>query len=108
MRAYTAHDTDFLDLHMSEDYVGTFPDETVHDKKSEIAAVASGTVTITEMEPREMTVRVYGNAAVVTGRSSVVARIDTQQMNADLRFTDLWIKQDERWRAVASQVTRIE
>jgi hypothetical protein len=42
MEAYTRRDTAFLDLHMSDDYVGTFPDGTVHDKKSEIEAVASG------------------------------------------------------------------
>lgn len=107
MEAYTRRDTAFLDRHMSDDYVGTFPDGTVHDKKSEIEAVASGAIEIMEMTPREMTVRVYGNAAVITGQSSVKARVGGQDMRAELRFTDVWIKRGDRWQAVASQVTRI-
>ena len=108
MDAYTKRDTAFLEHHMSDDYVGTFPDGTVHDKKSEIQAVASGAVSITQMEPREMNVRVYGNAAVITGQSSVKATVDGREMAAELRFMDAWIQRDGRWQAVASQVTRIE
>ena len=108
MEAYTERDTAFLNRYLSDDYVGTFPDGTVHDKKSEIEAVTSGAVAIAEMKPREMTVRVYDNAAVITGQSSVKARVEGQNMSAELRFTDVWIKRGEQWQAVASQVTRIE
>lgn len=108
MEAYTKGDTAFLDRHMSDDYVGTFPDGTVHDKRSEIEAVESGAIAITEMAPTEMTVRVYGNAAVITGQSAVKARVGGQDMSADLRFTDVWVEREGRWQAVASQVTRIE
>jgi ketosteroid isomerase-like protein len=108
MEAYTNRDTEFLDRYLSEDYVGTFPDGTVHDKRSEIEAVTSGAVVITKMEPREMTVRVYDHAAVITGQSSVEASIDGRNMSTELRFTDVWIKHGNQWQAVASQVTRIE
>jgi ketosteroid isomerase-like protein len=108
MQAYTKRDTAFLERYMSDDYVGTFPDGTVRDKKSEIEAVASGAVSITQMEPSEMRVRVYDNAAVITGQSSVTATVDSQDMAAELRFTDVWIRRGNQWQAVASQVTRIE
>jgi ketosteroid isomerase-like protein len=107
MEAYTKRDTAFLDLHMSDDYVGTFPDGTIHDKKSEIEAVASGAIAITEMTSSEMTVRVYDNAAVITGQSSVKARVGGQDRSAELRFTGVWIKRADRWQAVARLVTRI-
>lgn len=108
MEAYTKRDVAFLRSYMSDDYVGTFPDGSVRDKKSEIGAIASGAVSITQMEPREMIVRVYDSAAVITGRSSVKATVDGQDIAAELRFTDVWIKRDDQWQAVASQVTRIE
>ncbi len=108
MDAYTKRDVAFLDQYMSEDYVGTFPDGTVHDKKSEIEAVRSGAVTITQMTPREMKVRVYRDAAVITGQSTIEATVKGQEMSDEFRFTDVWIKLDEHWRAVASQVTRID
>jgi ketosteroid isomerase-like protein len=108
MEAYTKRDTAFLNRYLSDDYVGTFPDGTVHDKKSEIEAVTSGAVAIAQMQPGEMTVRVYDNAAVITGQSSVKARVEGQDMSAELRFTDVWVKRGNQWQAVASQVTRIE
>lgn len=110
METYTKRDTAFLERYMSDDYVGTFPDGTVHDKKSEIEAVKSGAVAITEMEPKEMNVRVYNNntTAVITGQSRIKANVDGKDMSADFRFTDVWVKFGENWRAVTSQVTRIE
>jgi ketosteroid isomerase-like protein len=108
MEAYTKRDIAFLNRHMSDDYVGTFPDGSVHDKHGEIEAVASGAVAITQMIPSEMNVRVYDNAAVITGQSSVKATVNGQEMATELRFTDVWIRRDNQWQAVASQVTRIE
>jgi len=107
MRAYAARDTAFLDRYMSDDYVGTFPDGTVHDKRSEIAAVESGAVAITAMDPLEMTARIYGDAAVLTGTSRIQARVGGEDVGGEFRFTDVWIRSDGDWRAVASQVTRI-
>lgn len=108
MRAYSCGDLDFLERHMADDYVGTFPDGTVHDKRSEIEAVRAGRVKITEMEPLEMNVSIYNNdAAVLTGRSRIKAVVEGQAMSADFRFTDVWIAREGRWQAVASQVTRI-
>jgi ketosteroid isomerase-like protein len=108
MEAYTTGDIAFLEAHMAEDYVSTFPDGTVHDKRSEIAAVQTGEVNITKMEPKEMLVRVYDATAVCTGRSAITAVVDGRLLSADFRFTDVWVANEGRWQAVSSQVTRIE
>src|SRR5262245_25481304 len=91
MQAYVDGDLDFLERHMSSDYIGTFPEGTVHDKRSEIESVQSGAVKIAEMVPKEMTVRVYGETAVITGRSHIQATVRGQSMSADFRFIDVWI-----------------
>ena len=108
MDAYTKRDTVFLNLCMSEDYVGIYPDGTVHNKKSEIQGVTSGAITVTSMEPKGMTVRLYGDAAIASGQSSVKVRVNSQDISADLRFTSVWAKSGNQWQAVAHQVTRIE
>ena len=59
------------------------------------------------MKPREMKVRIYGEAAVIIGRSTIRAKVKGQDVSGEDRFTDVWIKSSDRWRAVASQVTRI-
>ena len=67
MESYVKRDTAFLERYLSDDYISTFPDGTVLDKKGEIESVKSGAVALTEMKPSEMKVRIYGQAAVITG-----------------------------------------
>src|SRR5688572_15058521 len=107
MRSYVKRDTAFLKQYLAEDYVGTFPNGTVLDKRGEIAALESGAVVITDMRPSEMKVQLYGEAAVITGRSAIEALVNGAAESGEYRFTDVWIKQGARWQAVASQVTRI-
>jgi ketosteroid isomerase-like protein len=107
MQSYVNRDTGFLERYLADDYVSTFPDGAVLDKKGEIAALASGAVALTAMIPREMTVRMYGDAAVITGQSSIQATVNGEEVSGDFRFTDIWVRQSDRWLAVASQVTRI-
>jgi ketosteroid isomerase-like protein len=107
MEAYVKRDADFLERYLSDDYTGTYPDGTVLDKKGEIESVKSGAVVLTEMKPREMRVRTYADAAVITGRSTINAKLNGQDVSGEYRFTDVWVKRGDRWQAVASQVTRI-
>jgi ketosteroid isomerase-like protein len=107
MQAYVDRDVAFLEGHVADEYVATFPDGTVIDKKGEIDALASGAFTLTEMHAREMTVRVYGDAAIITGQSTIKATVKGRDERGEFRFTDVWVRQADRWVAVASQVTRI-
>ena len=107
MEAYVRRDTAFLEQYLADDYVSTFPDGTVLDKQGEIESLKSGDIALTEMTPSEMNVRTYDGAAVITGRSTIKANVKGEKVSGEYRFTDVWIKQDNRWLAVASQVTRI-
>ena len=107
MEAYVRRNTAFLEQYLADDYVSTFPDGTVLDKQGEIESLKSGDIALTEMTPSEMNVRTYDGAAVITGRSTIKANVKGEKVSGEYRFTDVWIKQDNRWLAVASQVTRI-
>ena len=107
MESYVGRDTAFLEQYLADDYVSTFPDGTVLDKQGEIESLKSGDIALTEMTPSEMNVRTYDGAAVITGRSTIKANVKGKKVSGEYRFTDVWIKQDNHWRAVASQVTRI-
>jgi ketosteroid isomerase-like protein len=104
--SYARCDIAFLERYMSDDYVSTFPDGTVLDKRGEIESVKSGAVAFTEI-PGEMNVRIYGEAAVITGWSTLQAKVKGEDVSGDYRFTHVWVKRSELWQAAASQVTRI-
>lgn len=54
----------------------------------------------------ELSVRAFGDAAVVTGRNVVIAGGATPA-TVTLRFTDVFVRRGGRWQAVASHATRI-
>ena len=55
----------------------------------------------------QLTVRSFGNAAVVTGRTTVVTGGENPQ-TIRLRFTDVYIRTAGRWQVVASHATKLE
>lgn len=107
MESYVRGDIGFLERHLAPDYVSTFPDGSVFDKQGEIDLLRSGAVAMTQMTPSEMTVRLYGETAVITGQSAIKARVKGQEVSGDYRFIDIWVRRNSHWQAVASQVTQI-
>ena len=58
---------------------------------------------IDSLSSDNLVVRAFGDAAVVTGRTTASAGGQT----VTLRFTDVFVRRNGRWQAVASQATRI-
>jgi ketosteroid isomerase-like protein len=52
-------------------------------------------------ETSDLKVRVYGDAAVVTGKLERTRTINGQQQNDHWRFTKMYIRQGGQWRVVA-------
>lgn len=61
---------------------------------------------IAGMTSDELSVRVFGDAAVVTGRTIATTGGATPE-TITLRFTDVFVRRGGRWQAVASQATRL-
>ena len=76
-------------------------------KASLLAALASGKLRYESLVPGDETVRIYADTAVGTGEVAVRAQAGDQKLDATLRFTDVWVQQDGRWRLVAWQSTRV-
>jgi ketosteroid isomerase-like protein len=56
----------------------------------------------------DLAVRIYGDTAVVTGRSSPRGRTAKgEPMRGQYRFIRVWVKNGDRWQVVAFQGTRI-
>jgi hypothetical protein len=55
----------------------------------------------------DITVRLYGTTAVVRGRTVADGMFEGKPVSARIRFTDVFVKRDGRWQAVASQATKL-
>jgi ketosteroid isomerase-like protein len=95
-------DTATLDSIFADTYVDT--DEHSHrsDKQGVLSVLKSGGLKVESIKLSDMQVYVYGEAAVVTGSASQAGNFKGQPLTAAITFTDTFIRQNGKWRAVAS------
>jgi len=95
-------DATALDRIYADDFVGVGPSGTVRTKPQVIADFTSGNLRFQSITTDEVQVRVYGNTAVETGRSTMTGQDKGKDVPRDTRFTRVWINQRGRWRLVAN------
>jgi ketosteroid isomerase-like protein len=100
--ALVKSDTATLDSIFADSYVDT--DEQSHrsDKPAVLSVLKSGDLHLASIKLSDMHVTIYGDAAVVIGTSAQVGNFKGQPLAATIVFTDTFIKQNGKWRAVAS------
>jgi len=91
-----------LDRIYSDYFIGVGPSGTVRTKSQVISDFTSGDLTFKSITTDEVQVRVYGEAAVETGLSTMVGQDKGKTVPRDTRFTRVWVKQKGRWRLVAN------
>lgn len=91
-----------LDRIYADDFIGVGPSGTVRTKAQVISDFTSGDLRFQSITTDDVQVRVYGNAAVETGRSTMNGQDKGKTVPRDTRFTRVWIKQHGRWRLVAN------
>ena len=91
-----------LDRIYADDFIGVGPSGTVRTKAQVISDFTSGDLKFQSITTDEVQVRVYEDAAVETGLSTMVGQDKGKAVPRDTRFTRVWVKQQGRWRLVAN------
>jgi len=91
-----------LDSIFAETYVDTDEHSQRSDKQGVLSVLKSGDLKMTSIKLSEMQVYDYGDAAVVTGSASQAGNFKGQPVAAKIIFTDTFVRQNGKWRAVAS------
>ena len=86
----------------ADDFIGIGPSGTVRTKPQVISDFTSGDLKFQSITTDDVQVRVYGNTAVETGRSTMIGQDKGKAVPRDNRFTRVWIKQHGRWRLVSN------
>jgi ketosteroid isomerase-like protein len=77
--------------------------------KSELLTrVASSTSFLDPYKFDEITIRIFGEAAIVTGRLSGQMRDRDGARDVNQRYMRVYVKRNEGWQAVATQVTKVK
>jgi ketosteroid isomerase-like protein len=80
----------------------------VQSREEVLAEIRNRDPVYSEFRNHSMTARVFGDAAVVQGITTVKGRSGEDAFDIDVRFTDTLIRDKDGWRLVVSHVTAIK
>jgi len=75
------------------------------DKKEALGRVQSGQAKMISMTSSDLKIRLYGNTAVLTGRTDVKATMNGRDNSGAVLFTRVYVRRGGRWESVAYQQT---
>ena len=100
-------DTATLDKQTADDYVLISMTGRMADKSQMLDGFKSGQSKLTSNDLSDLKVRVYGNAAVVTGKADVKGTLGGQDATGQILFTRVYVKKGGHWQSVSFQQTRV-
>ena len=100
--AFMNADVDWYKEHLAEDFVCVESDGSVLNKLQFLSNTMKGPDVI-DYKLHEVDVRVYGNAALIRATGVWIKEEGSMGMS---RYTDVYIKIGNEWKAVSAQITR--
>jgi ketosteroid isomerase-like protein len=96
-----------LDSLMMDDLTFMHPNAVVDTKTQFLNSITSGAVQFTALTDEDLTVRVHGTTGVVAGIVRVQVVASGTPVDIRVRFTELWVKEGDRWRMLLWQATAV-
>ena len=106
--AIAKKDTAALDRLLADDFVGTSPTAHTYTKTQAIQDIKDARYVVDSMELDDVSANVYGTTAVSFTSQEERSKYEGQDTSGHYHFTDVWVKRDGRWQAVASHGTRYD
>ncbi|HEY7764816.1 MAG TPA: nuclear transport factor 2 family protein [Aestuariivirgaceae bacterium] len=105
-RAWVAGDRATIERLIAPDWTTTGPDGTVRTRAQVLAEVFDTHVhRIQQITIDGVEVRLFGEAAVVSGRTHALGEFAGQRYEVWIRFTDVFVRRSGQWQAVASHAS---
>ena len=106
--SYPRRDVSALDRIIAEDWVCIDGAGLVITKRQLLERVRSSTAFFDPYKFDEIVLRMFKDAAIVTGRLSGTKRGNDGTFYLEQRYTRVYVRRNDRWQAVATQVTVVK
>ena len=106
-KAIVAKDRAAIEANMSDDFRQIGGNGEVETKRSFVDDRVAPDLQIDPYTVEEFEVRVYGDAALLTGRMRISGRYQGKPIAGHYRYTDIYVRRDGRWKVVSVQLTRM-
>jgi ketosteroid isomerase-like protein len=100
-QAHIAGDAEALDHLRADDLEVAVPHMAVMTRAEAPGFARSGRMKFLRHETSDLHIRVYGDAAVVTGHLLRTRTLKGSKVSDDWRFTKIYIRQAQQWRVVS-------
>ena len=100
--AYKRGDVATMESLLADDFIITVEDGSTFSKSGYIAHNGDSTLHVEITEMSGLSVRMHGNAAVVTGAYHEKGISKGKPYEYRDRFTDVWMNKNGRWQVIAS------
>jgi ketosteroid isomerase-like protein len=105
-RAWVAGDRAAIERIIAPEWTVTGPDGGISTRADVLRDVfETRTHRIRSLTVDDVRIRVFGDAAVVTGRTRGSGESGNTPYDVEIRFTDMFVRRDGRWQAVASHAS---
>lgn len=106
--AYVKHDALPLERILADEYISVSGNGSSHSKAQAIEGLKADTTTYEYSTPYDLDVRIYGDIAVIIGRTKEKGRTaNGNEFTVEYRWTDVFVKRQGRWQCTAAQVVRV-
>ena len=105
--ALRRNDVKFIDSILADEFIVTYDDGTRGDRATELAFAASFNPKGESSTLDEFIVKEYGNTAIVWFTLHLTAPVQGRTGELTLRYADVYVLRDAKWKCVSSQSTRV-
>ncbi len=97
-----------LDSLMMDDLTFMHPNAVVDTKTQFLNSLSNQSVQFTGLTDEDLNLRVHGTTGVVSGIVRVQVIASGTPVDIRVRFTELWVKDTDRWRMLLWQATTMQ
>lgn len=105
--AMVQNDADAIGRFMTEDWNIVGSDGRTIDKQTFLRLIREGILSHNEMRSDDLSIRIYGNAAVVTGLGVSAGIFQGRPFREVERQSNMFVRQGSQWRCVLTHLSRV-
>jgi len=107
-QAIVRKDEKAIAANMAEDFRIIDGHGTVDGKAGFVADIVDPKLTIDPYTVEDFSVRLYGDTALLSGRTHMTGKHDGKVFESNYRYIDIYVRTQGTWKIVSVQITRLD
>lgn len=107
-QAIIRKDRQGIEKNIASDFMQIGSDGKVAGKSAFVTALMDERLTISPYSVQNFQIRIYGDTALLTGTTDMRGHWDGKPFSSHYRYTDVYIRENGKWRVVNVQITPLQ